>query len=116
VVCELGSIEMVRTLGWFRDFLETHPDEFLILFIEDKVSPTDTAAAFEKSGILHYAYVHKPGKPFPTVRELIESDKRLFVMAEEEAERERSPGTTRGSRWRWRPPSPFARPRSSLRL
>jgi hypothetical protein len=85
VVCELGSIEMVRTLGWFRDFLETHPDEFLVLFIEDKVSPTDTAAAFEKSGILHYAYVHKPGKPFPTVRELIESDKRLFVMAEEDA-------------------------------
>ena len=82
VVCELGSIEMVRTLGWFRDFLQNHPDEVLILFIEDKVSPTDTATAFEKSGILHYAHIQKPGQPFPTMRELIESDKRLFVMAE----------------------------------
>jgi hypothetical protein len=82
VVCELGSIEMGKTLGWFRDFLQTHPDEFLILFIEDKVSPSDTALAFEKSGILPYAYIHKPNEPFPTMRELIASDKRLFVMAE----------------------------------
>jgi hypothetical protein len=82
IVCELGSIVMVKTLDWFRDFLQSHPDEFLVLFIEDKVSPTDTATAFEKSGILPYAYIHKPGEAFPTMRELIESDKRLFVMAE----------------------------------
>jgi hypothetical protein len=82
VVCELGSVEMGKVLGWFRDFLESHPDEFLILFIEDKVSPSDTATAFEKSGILPYAYIHKPGEPFPTLRELITQDKRLFVMAE----------------------------------
>jgi hypothetical protein len=85
VVCELGSIEMVRTLDWFRDFLQTHPDEVLILFIEDKVSPSDTALAFEKSGILPYAYIHKPDEPFPSMRDLIESDKRLFVMAEEDS-------------------------------
>lgn len=85
VVCELGSIEMGKTLGWFRDFLQTHPDEFVILFIEDKVSPTDTATVFEKSGILPYAYIHKPDQPFQTMRELIESDKRLFVMAEVDA-------------------------------
>jgi hypothetical protein len=82
IVCELGSTSMTQVLGWFKDFLDTHPDEVLVLFIEDKVSPADTAEAFEKSGILHYAHVQKPGKPFPTMRELIESDKRLFVMAE----------------------------------
>jgi hypothetical protein len=85
IVCELGSIEMGKTLDWFRDFLQTHPDEFLVLFIEDKVTPTDTAAAFEKSGILHYAYIHKPDQGFPTLRQLIEADKRLFVMAEVDA-------------------------------
>lgn len=82
VVCELGSIELTKALGWFKDFLDTHPDEVVILFIEDKVSPKDTAAAFEGSGILRYAYVHRPGTPFPTMRSMIESDKRLFVMAE----------------------------------
>jgi hypothetical protein len=85
VVCELGSTSMTRELGWFRDFLQTHPDEFLILFIEDKVLPDETATAFEKSGILPYAYIHKPGQSFPTMRDLIESNRRLFVMAEEDS-------------------------------
>ena len=84
-MCELGAIELVKALGWFRDFLETHPDEFLVLFLEDKVTPKDTEAAFEQSGILRYAYVHERDEPFPTLRELIEADKRLLVMAEEDS-------------------------------
>ena len=85
IVCELGAINMVKTLERVREFLDEHPDEFVALFIEDRVSPADTAAAFERSGLLRYAYVHKPGDPFPTLRELIESDRRLFVMAEEDS-------------------------------
>jgi hypothetical protein len=82
VVCELGSTDLVQALGWVREFLETHPDEVLILFVEDKVSPEDTADAFEKAGLIPYAHVHKAGSPFPTLRQMIQSDKRLFVMAE----------------------------------
>ncbi len=82
VVCELGSTQLTKALGWFKEFLDTHPDEVLILFIEDAVSPEDTAKAFEQSGVLRYAYEHRPGRPFPTLRSLIESDKRLIVMAE----------------------------------
>ena len=84
VVCELGSIDLVRSLGWVRDFLDSHPDEVVLLFLEDKVSPEDTAEAFKASGILRYAYEHPAGAPYPTLRELIESNKRLFVMAEED--------------------------------
>jgi hypothetical protein len=62
--------------------IDSGPDEFLILFVEDQVSPKDTEAAFERSGILRYAYVHERDRPFPTLRELIESDRRLLVMAE----------------------------------
>lgn len=91
VVCELGSVKLTKALGWFEDFLDTHPDEVVILFIEDKATPEDTAEAFEESGILRYAYVHRKGRPFPTLRELIENDKRLFVMAEEDAGGNRYP-------------------------
>jgi hypothetical protein len=73
---------MTKALGWFRDFLDTHPDEFLILFIEDYITPEETAEAFERSGILRYTYVHARDEPFPTLRELVESDRRLLVMAE----------------------------------
>ena len=82
VVCELGSTKFEQALGWFREFLDTHPDEVIVLFIEDAVSPEETREVFEASGILRYAYVRRPGRPFPTMRSLIESDKRLFVMAE----------------------------------
>ena len=82
VVCELGSTKFEQALGWFREFLDTHPDEVIVLFIEDAVSPEETKEVFEASGILRYAYVQRPGRPFPTVRSLIEADKRLFVMAE----------------------------------
>lgn len=82
VVCELGATKLTTALGWFKDFLDTHPDEVVTLFIEDAVSPDDTAVPFTDSGILRYAYEHQAGEPFPTMRELIESDRRLFVMAE----------------------------------
>ncbi len=50
VVCELGSTPLTQALGWFKEFLDTHPDEVVVLFIEDDVSPEDTAKAFEESG------------------------------------------------------------------
>ena len=85
IVCELGSTQLTTALGWFKDFLDTHPDEVVVLFLEDAISPAETAEAFEESGILRYAYVHRPGQPFPTLRSMIEDDKRLFVMAERNA-------------------------------
>ena len=84
VVCELGATKLTKALGWVKDFLDTHPDEVVILFIEDAISPEATAEAFEESGILRYAYAHRPGRPFPTLREMIERDRRLFVMAEKD--------------------------------
>ena len=84
IVCELGSTPMTKVLGWVKSFLDTHPDEVVILFVEDYVSPEQTAGAFEQSGILRYAYEHRAGQPFPTLRRMIEEDKRLFVMAEKD--------------------------------
>jgi hypothetical protein len=84
IVCELGAIPMTKTLTDVRKFLDTHPDEFLIMVIEDYIDPEDVEAAFKDSGLLRYAYVHERDTPFATMRELIESDKRILVMAENE--------------------------------
>ena len=82
IVCELGAIPLTKTLTDVREFLDTHPDEFLIMVIEDYIDPEDVKAAFVDSGLVRYAYVHETGSPFPTLRELIQSDKRILVMAE----------------------------------
>jgi hypothetical protein len=85
IVCELGATRLTTALGWFKSFLDTHPDEVVVLFVEDAVTPGDTATAFADSGILRYADEHQSGESFPTMRQLIESDRRLFVMAERNA-------------------------------
>lgn len=85
VVCELGAIELVKALTWVREFLDTHPDEFVVVFIEDYISPQDVKRAFEDSGLVRYAHVQPRDEPLPTLRELIRQDKRVLVLAENDS-------------------------------
>jgi hypothetical protein len=85
VFCELGSTDLTDRLTDIRNFLDTHPDEFLIIFIEDYIPPKLIAEGFEKSGLLRYTYTHERDQPFPTLRELIENDTRVLAMAEKTA-------------------------------
>ncbi|MGI9557297.1 MAG: hypothetical protein ACR2N5_05070, partial [Solirubrobacterales bacterium] len=82
VLCELGATELADELSEVRDFLDKHPDEVVVLFIQDAVTPADAKRAFEQSGLLRYTFAHEGGAPFPTMRELIESNERVVVLAE----------------------------------
>ncbi|MEZ5154676.1 MAG: hypothetical protein R2718_01070 [Solirubrobacterales bacterium] len=82
VLCELGATKLDVALGEIYDWMSTHPDEFLVIVIEDVVSPEETAQAFQRSGLLRYAYTPDPNTVWPTLGSLIEQDKRLLVMAE----------------------------------
>ena len=85
VLCELGATRLDTALAGINQWMRRHPDEFLVIFIEDVVSPRETAAAFERSGLLRYAYVPDDGAVQPTLGELIERDERLLVMAENDS-------------------------------
>jgi hypothetical protein len=80
--CELGATPLDETLRLFREFLDTHPREILVIMIQDEVPAADVAADFEAAGLARYAYTHHPGSQFPTLREMIERGERLLVMAE----------------------------------
>jgi hypothetical protein len=80
--CELGAVKMTDALGEVRDFMDAHPDEVMIIFIEDYVKAVDIAKAFKQAGLLRYTVVHPRDTPFPTLRQMITSGKRLLVMAE----------------------------------
>lgn len=82
VLCELGDTPVVDGLREVRRFLDRHPDEVLITFIEDKVSARDTARAFRDAGLLRYVYTHKREDQWPTLRQMIRRNRRLFVMYE----------------------------------
>ena len=96
VLCELGATKFSTALAGIDDWMNRHPDEFLIIFIEDVVSPGETAAAFKKSDLLRYAYAPDRSAPPPTLGELIESDHRLLVMAENDAGGARFPWYQQG--------------------
>ena len=82
VLCELGATKLDDALDGIDKWMQTHPDEFLVIVVEDVVSPEETAQAFQRAGLLRYVYEPTPDTVGPTLGQLIERDKRLLVMAE----------------------------------
>jgi hypothetical protein len=90
-LCELGAVPMSDALGEVRDFMATHPDEVLVIFIEDYVPATAIAKAFKDAGLLPYVLDHARDRPWPTLRQMVTSGRRLLVMAEKHADLPRVP-------------------------
>jgi hypothetical protein len=81
--CELGATKFVDCLKEMRDFLVLHPDDIVIIMVQDEgVSPADVAGCFERSGLIDMVYKGPVTKPWPTLREMVESNQRVVVMAE----------------------------------
>jgi hypothetical protein len=83
-VCEIGATPMTPTMQRLNDWMDAHPREVIVLFIQDSVTPADTAAVLEKTGLADKAYVHPDGAEWPTLGEMIDSNKRLVVLMENE--------------------------------
>jgi hypothetical protein len=85
--CELGALKLVPVLRDVRDFLVANPGEVLIFVIQDEsVTPQDIDRCFEESGLIDFVYRGPPRPPWPTLREMVESDQRVLVMAENASE------------------------------
>jgi len=80
--CELGAVPFDTALAQLKSFLVENPGEVVLVIIEDYVPPADIAAAFQRQGLIEYLYTGPSRGPQPTLRELITSNQRLFVMGE----------------------------------
>jgi hypothetical protein len=84
--CELGAVTLSSALADLRSFLVSHPGEVIIVINQDEgVAPADIERAFGDAGLLDLVY-RGPFGPFPTLREMIDSGRRLVVMAENDAD------------------------------
>jgi hypothetical protein len=81
-LCELGADPLHRELEAIRGFLERHPDEVLIVIVEDYVPPALIERAFEQAGLARYVATLDRHQPLPTLGELIARGRRLVVFAE----------------------------------
>jgi len=80
--CELGAQPLGPWLATLADFLVQHPDEVVLLVIEDYVAAEDLAAEFAKAGLGDLVYKGAGRAPWPALRTLIDSRQRVVVMTE----------------------------------
>ncbi|HEX5005273.1 MAG TPA: hypothetical protein VFV65_08145 [Gemmatimonadales bacterium] len=79
--CELGAYPVAPAFREIRDWLVVHPDEVILLVIEDYVTPQEIAEAFRESGLLDLVYTG-PITPFPTLGAMIYANQRVLVFTE----------------------------------
>ena len=80
--CEIGSTRFSTALEGIRGWLEDNPREVLLIIIEDHVTAEDVADAFQEAGLAAYLHTQAIDAPWPTLLEMIDSGRRLVVMAE----------------------------------
>ncbi|MEO6881083.1 MAG: hypothetical protein ABI181_09070 [Mycobacteriaceae bacterium] len=81
-LCETGSTPLEPVLRDVGAWMRIHPREVVTLFIEDSVTPEDTAAVFDQAGLLPLVHTPVPGQPWPTLGSMIGSGHRLVVLSE----------------------------------
>jgi hypothetical protein len=82
-LCELGAEPLNQELEVIRGFLDRHPNQVLIVIVEDYVPPATIERAFEQTGLTRYVATLDRRTPLPTLGELIARGQRLVVFAEE---------------------------------
>ena len=80
--CEIGSALLEPELEQIRNFLRAHPEEVLVMVIEDYAPPDTIAAAFVRAGLGDLVYGGPMTAPLPTLRSLIEAGTPLVVFLE----------------------------------
>lgn len=80
--CELGSTPLRSALNDVYEFLDENEREVVILFVEDKVLPADFARVATETGLADFAYSKTADTSWPTLGEMIDSNKRLVVFGE----------------------------------
>ncbi|WP_411080526.1 hypothetical protein [Streptomyces sp. cmx-18-6] len=84
-VCRAGAIELVPTLEKLGDWLRANPTEIVTLILQDDIGAEETEEAFHRAGLdeLLHTPPDDPQEPWPTLGEMIDSDRRLVVFAEQ---------------------------------
>ncbi len=84
--CEIGATPLLPELEGVRAWMQAHPSEVVTIFVQDGVTPADTAEVFDEAGLTPMTYT--PGgvhAPWPTLGEMVDSGRRLVVLMENHA-------------------------------
>ena len=109
-LCELGSTKWLPVMKQVHTWLAAHPREVVTFFVQDTVSPADTAEVIRKAGLLPYVYTPTTDQQWPTLGQMIESGQRLVVLMENHGGGATYPWLLPGFHWVQDTPFLFRRP------
>jgi hypothetical protein len=81
-LCELGSIEWLPVMRRVEEWLVAHPREVVTFFVQDEVTPADTAEIVREAGLLPFVYTPAQGGSWPTLGQMVTSGKRVVFLME----------------------------------
>ncbi len=84
-LCELGATPLSSGLDDVHDFLVNHPTDVVVVVNQDYVAPADYVKAVADAGLTRYAFTPPEHGDWPTLRQMIEADHRLVMLAENRA-------------------------------
>lgn len=83
--CELGATPLANGLKDIHDFLVLHPEQVVVVINQDYVTPADFVKAVDDAGLTRYVFTPPTGSSWPTLRTMIDDDRRLLILAENHA-------------------------------
>jgi hypothetical protein len=84
--CELGGTPLRSVLRDLHDFLVANPGEVVVVINQDYVTPKDFVGAVKDAGLAALAYSGPVGAGrWPTLREMVDSGRRVVFLAEDHA-------------------------------
>ncbi len=98
-LCEIGATRWEPVMAKVHDWLEAHPRQVVTFFIQDVVSPADTARVFQRAGLLPMVATPVKGRPWPTLGQMIDSGKRVVVLMENHGGGRAHPWLLQGFDW-----------------
>jgi hypothetical protein len=104
-LCVLGATPLETGFRWIREFVDTHPDEVLVVIIGDSVSVDDTFAAADAANLTDRIFTpdDDPNAPWPTLEQMIVDQHNVVVFSEHED----APGTWYRNYFRYGMETPY---------
>ncbi len=82
-ICRFGKRHLIDGLCDVTRFLDGHRGEIVTIIFETYLKDADLVAAITASGLSDYVYTHPVGAAWPTLRRLIDEDRRAVVFVED---------------------------------
>ncbi len=80
--CALGRRRLTDGLCDITRFLDERPGEVVTIIFESYASAAEVERSFVESGLIERVHEQRAGEPWPTLRSMIERDRRVVVLTD----------------------------------